>query len=196
MLMPPLVRLTDSEVETADGLVPQVSDGIEDSRGVLEKVRSGRLSIRQEPLLPDLHIEPVHGNFQPLGQFWSSQKTGIMCPPVARRWLLQPGAAPDLLHGDQRHFVRAVGRAMAFAGEDSGDLVIGHTGADELEHPVAHFHASCQLGGGARQRAQRTGRQDQVSPSEASAPRGSRRAPVEPMTGRSTKPASLELSFL
>ena len=70
--MPPLVRLTDSEVEVADGVVPQVSDGIEDGRDVLEKVSSGRLLIQQETLLPDLHIEPVYGDIQPCGQFWSS----------------------------------------------------------------------------------------------------------------------------
>jgi len=52
--MPPLMRLTDSEVEVADGVVPQVSDGIEDGRDVLEKVSSGRLLIQQETLLSDL----------------------------------------------------------------------------------------------------------------------------------------------
>ena len=70
--MPPLVRLTDSEVELTDSVIPQASDGIEDGRGILEKVSSCRLLIQQETLLPDLHIEPVYGDIQPCGQFWSS----------------------------------------------------------------------------------------------------------------------------
>ena len=69
MLMPPLVRLTDSEVELTDSVIPQASDGIEDGRGVLEKVSSCRLLIQQETLPPDLHIEPVHRNVQPGSQF-------------------------------------------------------------------------------------------------------------------------------
>jgi len=72
MLMPPLVRLTDSEVDVTDSVIPQASDGIEDGWDDLEKVRSCRLLIQQETLLPDLHIEPVYGNIQPCGQFWSS----------------------------------------------------------------------------------------------------------------------------
>ena len=74
--MPPLMRLTDSEVEVTDGVVPQVSDGIEDGRGILEKVSSCRLLIQQETLLPDLHIEPVHGDIQPCGQFWRVSRRG------------------------------------------------------------------------------------------------------------------------
>ena len=62
MLMPLLVRLTDSEVEAIDGVVPQVSDRIEDGRGVLEEVSSSRLSIDQKALLPDLHVDPIHGD--------------------------------------------------------------------------------------------------------------------------------------
>jgi hypothetical protein len=60
--MPLLVRLTDSEVEAIDGVVPQVSDCIEDGGGVLEKVSSSRLSIDEKALLPDLHIDPIHGD--------------------------------------------------------------------------------------------------------------------------------------
>ena len=60
MLMPLLVRLTDFEVEVSDGMVPQVPDGIDDGRCVLEEVGSARLPIDQEALLPDLHVEPVH----------------------------------------------------------------------------------------------------------------------------------------
>ena len=62
MLMPLLVRLTNSEVEAVDDVVPQVSDCIEDCSGVLEEVSSSRLSIDEQALLPDLHIDPIHGN--------------------------------------------------------------------------------------------------------------------------------------
>ena len=43
--MPLLVRLTDSEVEAIDSVVPQVFDGVKDRGGVLEEVGSGRLPI-------------------------------------------------------------------------------------------------------------------------------------------------------
>ena len=93
--MPLLVRLTDSEVEAIDGVVPQVSDGIEDGRGVLEEVGSGRLPIDQKALLPDLHVEPIHRDIQPAGQFGSAEQAGAMGPPVTRLGHLDPGAAPD-----------------------------------------------------------------------------------------------------
>ena len=43
-------------------MVPQVSDCIVDGSGVLEQVSSGRLSIDEKALLPDLHVDPVHGD--------------------------------------------------------------------------------------------------------------------------------------
>ena len=60
--MPLLMRLTDSEVEAIDSVVPQVSDRIEDGNGILEEVSSSRLSIDEKVLLPDLHVDPVHGD--------------------------------------------------------------------------------------------------------------------------------------
>jgi hypothetical protein len=57
-----LMRLTDSEVEAIDGVVSQVSDRIEDGSGILEEVSSSRLSIDEKVLLPDLHVDPVHGD--------------------------------------------------------------------------------------------------------------------------------------
>jgi hypothetical protein len=49
-----------------------------------------------------------------------------MSPPVALGGHLDPGAAPDLLHGDRQYLVDAVGRAMTLACEDSGGLIIGY----------------------------------------------------------------------
>jgi hypothetical protein len=60
MSMPLLVRLTDSEVQVIDGALPQTSDCIEDGCGVLEEVGSSRLSIDEQALLPDLHIDSIH----------------------------------------------------------------------------------------------------------------------------------------
>jgi hypothetical protein len=62
MLMPLLVRLTDSEIEAINGVVPQVSDCIHDGSGVLEEICSGRLLIDEQALLPDLHVDPIHRN--------------------------------------------------------------------------------------------------------------------------------------
>ena len=58
--MPLLMRLTDSEVEAIDSVVPQVSDRIQDGSGILEEVSSRRLSIDEQMLLSDLHVDPVH----------------------------------------------------------------------------------------------------------------------------------------
>jgi hypothetical protein len=60
--MPLLVRLTDSEIEAFDDVVPQVSNRINNDRGVLEEVSSSRLLIDHEALLPDLHVDPIHRN--------------------------------------------------------------------------------------------------------------------------------------
>ena len=45
--MPLLVRLTDSEVDAIDGVFSEALDGIDDGRGILEEVSSGRLLIDQ-----------------------------------------------------------------------------------------------------------------------------------------------------
>lgn len=67
MLMPLLVRLTDSQVDVADGMVSEVADRIHHGRRISEQVGSGRLTIDQKALLPDLHIKPVHRDIQPGG---------------------------------------------------------------------------------------------------------------------------------
>jgi len=47
MLMPLLVRLTDSEVDAIDGMFSQALDCIDDGRGILKEVSPGRLLIDQ-----------------------------------------------------------------------------------------------------------------------------------------------------
>jgi hypothetical protein len=64
MLMPLLVGLTDSEIQSIYRVVAQSSNGVEDGRDVLEEVGPAGLAIYQEPLLPNLHIEPVHRDAQ------------------------------------------------------------------------------------------------------------------------------------
>src|SRR3954468_6891198 len=60
MLMPLLVRLTDPQIEMADGGVSQVPDAVKDGSRILEQVRAAGLSIHEEALLPDLDVKPLH----------------------------------------------------------------------------------------------------------------------------------------
>jgi hypothetical protein len=69
MLIPLLVRLTDSEVEAGDCVFAQATNSVKDGRSVLEEICSAGLPIDQESLLPDLHVDPVHGDIQPGGEF-------------------------------------------------------------------------------------------------------------------------------
>ena len=48
MLIPHLVRLTDSEIEEADRVVAQASNRVENGRGVLEEVGPAGLLIHQK----------------------------------------------------------------------------------------------------------------------------------------------------
>jgi hypothetical protein len=68
MLMPLVVRLTDSEIKVVDCVLAQASPGVEDGRAVLEEVGPAGLPVHQEPLLPDLHIKPIHRDIPPSGQ--------------------------------------------------------------------------------------------------------------------------------
>ena len=60
MLMPLLVRLTDSEIEVTDGVVPQIAHPIEDGLCVPEEISPRWLLVDQEALLSDLHVDPIH----------------------------------------------------------------------------------------------------------------------------------------
>jgi len=143
--MPLLVRLTDSEVEAIDGVVPQVSDCIEDGSGVLEQVSSSRLSIDEQALLPDLHIDPVHRDIQPGGELWSAEQGYLMGPPGARLGHPDSGAAPDLPDRDRQDHALAAWGSMTVAGEGCGDFVIRHAIAGEIEHTITHFRPSREL---------------------------------------------------
>ena len=146
--MPLLVWLTDSEIKAVDGVVAQVSDGVEHVRGVLEDVGSAGLPIHQEPLLPDLHIEPVHGDAQLGGHLGRSERARVMGPSAARLGHRNAGGAPDPVDGDWEDISLAVGGAMALAGESCGNFFIGYPVAGQSEHSVAHFRSSCEFGNG------------------------------------------------
>jgi hypothetical protein len=67
MLMPLLVRLTDSEIDAVGRVVTKASNSVEDGMGILEEVCPAGLPIHQESLFPYLNIEPVDGDIQPGG---------------------------------------------------------------------------------------------------------------------------------
>jgi len=146
--MPLLVWLTDSEIKAVDGVVAQVSDGVEHVRGVLEDVGSAGLPIHQEPLLPDLHIEPVHGDAQLGGHLGRSERARVMGPSAARLGHRNAGGAPDPVDGDWEDISLAVGGAMALSCEDSGYLNVRHAVASEVERSVTHFRSSGEHGDG------------------------------------------------
>jgi len=52
MLIPLLVRLSDSQVKVADGVVAEVPDRVDHGRSISEQVGSGRLTVDHEALLP------------------------------------------------------------------------------------------------------------------------------------------------
>jgi hypothetical protein len=131
MLMPLLVRLTDSQVDVADGVVSEVLDRIHHGRRISKQVSSGRLTIDQEALLPNLHIKQVYRDIQPGGQFRGAERAGVMRPSVALRRHVGPGAEPDPLDGDRQDLFRTIGRAVPLAGENGGDFIVGHAGARE-----------------------------------------------------------------
>ena len=146
--MPLLVRLTDSEVEVIDGVVSQVADRIDDDGSVSEQVGAVGLAIHEKPFLPDLDVEPVHRDVQRGGHFHGAEEAGIVVPAGPLRGHFYPGAEPEPLHGDRQNLVGAVGRAVPLGAEDCGDLVVGDSGAGEVERTIAHFRAMSEVGDG------------------------------------------------
>jgi hypothetical protein len=147
MLMPLLVRLTDSEVEAIDLVDSQISNAIVDIVGVVEEASPARLTIHQESPLPDLHVEPVYRDAQLCSRSWRGQHIGAVRPSGA--WLihLNAGGMPDSLNRDREdHLALAVGRTMPLARKDGGDLIVIHAGTREGEHAFAHFLSSRELG--------------------------------------------------
>jgi hypothetical protein len=90
MLMPLLVRLTDSEIEAINLVVSQGLHAIEDRSGAIEEVGSPGPAIHEELSFPDLHVEPVHRDAQLGGQFGSGQYACVMRPTGALHRLPSP----------------------------------------------------------------------------------------------------------
>jgi hypothetical protein len=76
MRMPPLVKVSDSEIEMIELVIAEFSNSFDHARRVGEQVRAGRVTIDQEAPLPDLNVEPVHGNVQYAGEFLSAEQLG------------------------------------------------------------------------------------------------------------------------
>lgn len=98
MLMPLLVRLTDSEIEAVDLVSSQTLNAVVDIDVVAEEVSPAWLTIYQQSSLPDLHVEPVHRDAQLNSDFWRGQHIGAVRPPGA--WLvhLHARSTPDSLN--------------------------------------------------------------------------------------------------
>src|SRR3954463_14768694 len=115
MLMPLLVRLTDPQIEMADGVVSQVPDAVDDGSRIFEQVRAAGLPIHKEALLPDLDVKPLHRDVEPGGQLRDAEQAGIVVPAGALPGRLEPGTQADPLHRDGADLLRAVGRAIPSA---------------------------------------------------------------------------------
>src|SRR4051794_17682680 len=146
MLMSLLVRLTDPQIEMADGVVPQVPDAVDDGGRILEQVRAAGLPIHEEALLPDLDVKPLHRDVEPGGQLRGTEQAGIVVPAGTLLGHFEPGTEADPLHRDGKDLLRAVGRAMPLGGEDCGDLVIWQAGTGEIEQTLALLHAARETG--------------------------------------------------
>jgi hypothetical protein len=69
MLMPLLIKLTDSDVKSADRVVAKASYPFEHSGRTLKEITPTGLPIDQQAALPDLNIELVDRNVEPGGEF-------------------------------------------------------------------------------------------------------------------------------
>src|SRR3954465_10280528 len=146
MLMPLLVRLTDPQIEMADGVVSQVPDAVDGGSRILEQVRAAGFLIHEEALLPDLDVKPLHRDIELSGQLRDAEEAGSVVPAGALPGRLEPGTQADPLHRYGVDLLRAVGRAMSLGGEDYGDLVVRQSGAGEIEQTLAHLRAARETG--------------------------------------------------
>ncbi len=108
MSIPLLVRLSDSQVKATDGVVAEVPNRVNHGRSISEQVGSGRLTVDQEALPPDLHIDPINGNVQPRGQLRGAQPSRLVGPSAALGGHPDSGAKPNPLHGDRQNLVFAI----------------------------------------------------------------------------------------
>ena len=89
-----------------------------------EQVCTGALSIDSAAPLSDLHIEPVHRDVQPAGEFLSAQDIGIVRPAITLFGDLDAGGKSDTLDRDRQYPVCTVWRTMPISGQDGGDFII------------------------------------------------------------------------
>ncbi|MBN8903119.1 MAG: hypothetical protein J0H57_18980, partial [Rhodospirillales bacterium] len=139
MLMPLLVRLTDSEIEATDGVVAQIADPIDDGLCVPEEISPGWLLVDQEALLSDLHVDPIHWDIEPDSELWRAEHARVVGPPGASVDYWHAGVTTDPPYCDWQHPVFAVRGAMAFPGEDGSDFTVRNAVTGEIEYPIKHF---------------------------------------------------------
>ena len=73
-----------------DGMVSRVPDAVDDGSRILEQIRIAGPSIHEEALLPDLAVEPSHGDIG-LGDYpRGAEKAGIVVPASACLATLSP----------------------------------------------------------------------------------------------------------
>lgn len=107
MLMPLLVRPTDSEIEAVDHVVSKISNSLQDVFCVAEEIRAIGLPIHHQPLFPDLHIQPVYGDAQLRRQLLRGKSAGAMGPSRAGAREFDARSKPDFLHSDGENLVLA-----------------------------------------------------------------------------------------
>ncbi len=110
MGMPLLVRLIDSEIEAIDLMPAQLGHGFDHARRVREQVCPGRVGVNLQPALPDLNVEPVHGDAQYGRKLVRAQNVRRMLPSRPLLGVsLEAGVEADALDRVRQHLVGAVG---------------------------------------------------------------------------------------
>jgi transposase len=148
MSIPPLVRLTDSQIQLADCVVTEILDALEHGWRVRKEVGPARLTINQQPTFPDLHIEPVDGDVELGCHLRRTEQRRLVVPPGALGCHLQGRIAPEPTNGDGQDLVSARRRAMTLTGEDGSDLVVADAFPGEIEQAFSHLGAACEVGDG------------------------------------------------
>src|SRR5688500_12389240 len=108
MLMPLLVRLTDSEIEMGEIVIAQFANRLDDAGRVREQMRATGLAIDQKPSLSDLDVEPVHRDVEPASKLLSAEVIGWVLPARSLLGLFDAGEQADALHGDRQDLFRAI----------------------------------------------------------------------------------------
>lgn len=139
MLIPSIVRLTDSQIQFADHVISQVLHSVQHCWRVGKQIGTGWLRFDEQTLILDLNIKPVDRNFQLGGELCCAQEVGIVLPPPARRRCLDAFGQPDTLHGDGKNLVCTIGRSVTLFGEKVSNFIVGPAFFRQVEQACPHF---------------------------------------------------------